>query len=116
MKTISESLDRASHHQLKVVLESILTAFTENQVEALRKDDIKDILMDEGLSIPGIYDLIPLSDREAIRDALEKTFPRKDEALDLLTNIIQECGQAPICPKDLPGILEDYGIYINWMA
>lgn len=110
--TISESLDQASNHQLKAVLESILTAFTENRVEVLRKSDIQDILQDEGLIIPSLIDPVPLSDQKALWNKIQDL--DSNEMGELIIEILQECGRAPICPKNLPDILEERGIQIYW--
>lgn len=114
--SISEALSKASPEQLKSILGSILSLYAEDCLDSyIEKSKIRNILLEEDLSIPGGFTEVSYEDRMEIKNELRNSTESDPEILiDLLTDIIQRAGRlGNINQKELQDLLSDF-ILVSW--
>lgn len=114
--SISEALSKASPEQLKSTLGSILSLYAEDCLDSyIEKSQIRNILLEENLFIPGGFTEVSYDDRVEIKNELRNSTESDPEILiDLLTDIIQRAGRlGNINQKELQDLLSDF-ILVSW--
>lgn len=114
MKTIKDVLQRADQKSITTALEEILSAYTENHIDHLDIQSVRDILYANNLIIPGLVEPVSYRDRPKLLDELRANLD-PEERVHLLADIIQEMGKfCTLDPGNLQDLLYDCYIYIDW--
>lgn len=114
MKTIKDVLQRADQKSITTALEEILSAYTENHIDHLDIQSVRDILYANNLIIPGLVEPVSYRDRPKLLDELRANLD-PEERLHLLADIIQEMGKLrTLDPGNIQDLLYDCYIFIDW--
>lgn len=113
MKTIKDALQRADQKSITTALEEILSAYTENHIDHLDIQSVRDILYENNLIIPGFFEPVSYRNRPKLLDKLRANLD-PEERVHLLADIIQEMGKFGTLDRgNLQDLLSDF-ILVSW--